>query len=1086
MAQPWPVEWRAYTKNNFPVGDPVDESPGSTDIVGSIEFPAVFYQWDEKAIFFRMRLRQSPLSGTNLVNFNWGVLFSTNTTVTSYDWLFTVNGQSGTLEIWENFIKQPPNSFADQAEGVNRSAPFIPSYSESVVLSSNVRVLPVEDGTNFGGTINYFLDFQINYNKFSSLLEINEGTHLSFIYYTATSNRNANKDIVPNGRTPSESFGDFITLSPEISIGALDVIKEIVDGPSEVKINQTNKWLIEIKVSNPGENNVNEVEVIDNFLVNIEDVQVISTSTGSVNINNNTLVWEVGNIEAKEVHLLTLQLTGSFSTVGEGVLDEVYGKGVEPSIGAIKTGFSTGSAINVLNHTPIPGLEITKVLVSGPTNIEVDTNASWLTEIHVKNISNDNLKDVILSDTLLIEQINSAAVVSVSKGTTVFNHNVFTWRIDNLDINEKATIIIQITGQFTTVGMQALNRVFGAATSQSTGNMIISRHSMDIFINVENVISNNKLNLLKRIIAGPNRTVIKDDNTWRVEIIVNNSGGVLQDVVVEDLILLDNIENINIVEITKGYYERSLNKISWEVGELDSTEAAKIILDIEGSFLIPGPKTLNRSFAIGFESISNNEVRSNISSPDLIDVFNEISASLNITKRIVDGSLSVVVGTENTWVVEIHIENKGDLPIRDILVRDIFILDNNINVDIISISRGSVKMESNNLSWSINKLPPGEKSVLTFRLTGTANSIGRRGLNAIIGRGIVEGTGVEIISGPIADLFIYVTDVLPDANLVVNKNVIEGPTTLLSNSMHMWKVVISVQNLSQSPISEIIIRDEILIDEIVKLYNIEVTEGIYQVYDGTIIWSIENLKPGESTNLYVTIFGSFYTLGKRAINRTFASAIDESAGQTVYSHIRSAEHILITDFIAECIMANKIYSVCQQRECLDKVRLSISGGPFKILNITFKNGEIIPNSLDITKIKGKNFSRVKFQMVVPINIKLRQIDTGTIINIESSLPIISKDIIMFIPEGRDEFRLNIVTETASKLLSNPIFDDNSIMFKSGVFILIKAVGEVQLHIPTYGFCAIPEECEEYRKDICTNFNNLNFPEFFPQYKENLF
>lgn len=193
------------------------------------------------------------------------------------------------------------------------------------------------------------------------------------------------------------------------------------------------------------------------------------------------------------------------------------------------------------------------------------------------------------------------------------------------------------------------------------------------------------------------------------------------------------------------------------------------------------------------------------------------------------------------------------------------------------------------------------------------------------------------------------------------------------------------------------------------------------------------------------------------------------------------------DFRPECIIVDKVYFSCQQRECFDEVLVSVPEGEYKFISITFNPGTIVPNSLVITPIATRpNFSRVRFRVLITFTLKLCDVETGKTIIIEGELPEIYKDIILFIPEARDEFKFDIVVETASQALTLPVQDHCFFSFAAGVFIIVKVVGRVQLLIPAFGFCPEPPECEEFQPDdICIIFETAPFPEFFPRQLEDI-
>lgn len=185
--------------------------------------------------------------------------------------------------------------------------------------------------------------------------------------------------------------------------------------------------------------------------------------------------------------------------------------------------------------------------------------------------------------------------------------------------------------------------------------------------------------------------------------------------------------------------------------------------------------------------------------------------------------------------------------------------------------------------------------------------------------------------------------------------------------------------------------------------------------------------------------------------------------------------------VPECIIVDKVYANCQQRECFPLIEVDLDGGTFE--SIRFKPGFIVPGTLIVTDIENRpNFRRVRFTLRIPFEITKTN---GS--KIERFLPDIFKDIVLFIPDARDEFEFRIVVETSSKILGQPLQSGGKVSFAVGVFVIVKVVGTVQLLIPAFDFCPEPLECEEFSpSDICDNFDYEPFPDFFPPQFEDLF
>ncbi|MDD2447195.1 MAG: hypothetical protein PHY91_05860 [Tissierellia bacterium] len=177
----------------------------------------------------------------------------------------------------------------------------------------------------------------------------------------------------------------------------------------------------------------------------------------------------------------------------------------------------------------------------------------------------------------------------------------------------------------------------------------------------------------------------------------------------------------------------------------------------------------------------------------------------------------------------------------------------------------------------------------------------------------------------------------------------------------------------------------------------------------------------------------------------------------------------------DCVIIDKVFASCQQRECFPDLEYSIDECSFD--RVRFRPGFIVPNTLVVKDIKNReDFRRVKFTIRIPFQV----LDENGNVEREFFLPDIFKDVILYIPDARDEFDFRIVVETQSVLLSCPIVSGGELNITVGVFIIVKVVGTVQLMIPTFGYCQTPPPCEEFSpEDICDDFDNAEFPDFFP-------
>ncbi|MCT4595033.1 MAG: hypothetical protein N4A57_12300 [Anaeromicrobium sp.] len=192
------------------------------------------------------------------------------------------------------------------------------------------------------------------------------------------------------------------------------------------------------------------------------------------------------------------------------------------------------------------------------------------------------------------------------------------------------------------------------------------------------------------------------------------------------------------------------------------------------------------------------------------------------------------------------------------------------------------------------------------------------------------------------------------------------------------------------------------------------------------------------------------------------------------------------------VLLDKVYSFCQLRDCFPKFKIDIHDFSRKteFVNIIFQEGYIERGTLEINSVgkKRPNFSRIKFTLKIPFTLSLRNLTTKELISMNGILPELQKDIIMYIPEARNEFDFRVVAETRTEILSSPEIINNQIEIPIGIFSIIRVVGRVQLLVPAYKVTPEPPDAETYEDmegAICEAFDSRNFPKDFFPIKDNL-
>ena len=256
----------------------------------------------------------------------------------------------------------------------------------------------------------------------------------------------------------------------------------------------------------------------------------------------------------------------------------------------------------------------------------------------------------------------------------------------------------------------------------------------------------------------------------------------------------------------------------------------------------------------------------------------------------------------------------------------------------------------------------------------------------------------------------------------------------------------------------------------VTLVSVTTSQGTWTQSGNSLVFNFGNIMPHANVTVQIIITP---TAVGTITNTAEVNGLVATATTTIASFL-------------ECIIVEKVYASCEQRECFPSFTVILPAGvpPFTLTSMTFKNGIIVQSSIIITSIPSRpNFSRVQFTIQIPYILTLKD-SIGQSFPLTGNLPNINKDIIMYFPQTKSEFELNLRVETRTEIIASPIFTETTVEVAIGSFVVTKVTGLVQLLIPSFGYCPEPCECEEYQPlNPCTDFFDPNvtpFPiDFFP-------
>ena len=441
---------------------PDNVNPCWLDIVGDVQYPAAYYYLYPAAslnpteVAFRMRLNGDPLSNNPnvyaLKDFVWGVVIRHSTNAVLFTILVNASGNTYRLQVTDS------------------SSTLI--YNDAIVLNNpsqpadNVRV--ADAGAHFPCANpmvpdeDYFLDFTLPTSVFVGLNFASSTYRLC--YFTSTQAITINKEFVCG-----------MIINPPVGTPVLCVTKQIISAPLPACTNETYSWVVLITIYNCGTVPVNNVVLTDtlNSSIVLPVPPIFIPNVGVVyNAGTRVVTWNIGTINIGDTLALTINMTGYFAAPGHYILDS----GTVNGTSLAQTFFADHG---ILVYAPNQ-LTINKQIVSGPLSVEKCKISTWILSITATNTEITDIPNVVIMDDFNSSfTIESGPQLTPSAGYASFSGNQIIWTIDDLVGNSSETLLITVTGFFSSEGHNifdtgsALDQCMQTITFQDTGIDVI-------------------------------------------------------------------------------------------------------------------------------------------------------------------------------------------------------------------------------------------------------------------------------------------------------------------------------------------------------------------------------------------------------------------------------------------------------------------------------------------------------------------------------------------------------------------------------------------------------------------------------------
>ena len=176
-----------------------------------------------------------------------------------------------------------------------------------------------------------------------------------------------------------------------------------------------------------------------------------------------------------------------------------------------------------------------------------------------------------------------------------------------------------------------------------------------------------------------------------------------------------------------------------------------------------------------------------------------------------------------------------------------------------------------------------------------------------------------------------------------------------------------------------------------------------------------------------------------------------------------------------CIQTTKIFDACMIQTSIDStVTLTNLTPADPVQPLTFVSGSSTSSvgtitALTVTPIADRpGLSRVTTTISIPIQIAYT--DANGVAGTGTGTISINQDVIMCVPTG--SVISPVIAATVNMAAPRGSYvGDNTFSITSCVTVILKVQADVNLLIPSYGYCRIPQ-CTEFSQDVCQGVFDL--------------
>lgn len=172
-----------------------------------------------------------------------------------------------------------------------------------------------------------------------------------------------------------------------------------------------------------------------------------------------------------------------------------------------------------------------------------------------------------------------------------------------------------------------------------------------------------------------------------------------------------------------------------------------------------------------------------------------------------------------------------------------------------------------------------------------------------------------------------------------------------------------------------------------------------------------------------------------------------------------------------CIQCDKVIDMCMKQETLLGEQVTLTDvvpntgltQPYTFISATTTSTQGVISDLIITPLKEDAcFSRVQCNITVPVQVEF--VDANGVHAVGSATITVDRDVILH-TSAPSVMPYSIVATVSLYSTKGTYVSDNTFNITACLTTILKVIMQVQLLVPSYGYCYIPP-CQEYSEQVC--------------------